>query len=111
MAKIPTPKRPKRPHLPALKPASFDVFMRSLESLPISRAAKTAVQQSMTVATNPNAESPDAVIRAMDTETQRSIRQAQASYVNVLASPVNRGKAALIAMTDDEFERLLNGSE
>jgi hypothetical protein len=64
------------------------------------------------VRSNPDAQQPDVVLRAM--RKRRKERQAQAiaatrALAPILAQPTKRGEMGLAMITDYEWERLTNG--
>lgn len=112
-----TPKPPNRSrrkgrsHLPALPDASRKIFQAQIDSLRVSPETKQSVMASINAAANPDAESPDAVIASLETEDQRAVRSAMTFYARTMSRMNARGRAALLGMTDAEFERRLNDSE
>ena len=95
-------------HLPALNAARLQVTLDALNALAISDAAKQALAASITAAANPQAERPDVVIRTLDEDRRQRITDAQADYARVLRGPVQRGRAALEAMSDEEWTAMLD---
>lgn len=121
MAK-PTPKRaPKAPkvpprtqvpaHLPALTPLELEAVQQRLTAAPnISTAGKAVVMQSLRAAANPNAESPDVVIKTLDADEKRAVKEAQAGYTQALNAPLSRGRARLMQMSADEWDKVIGQS-
>lgn len=104
-----TPKK-RRDHLPALTPIELEAFTARLATAPVSEAAKRAALQSMTVAANPNAERPEVVIQSLEAAERQGVLMAQMEYQRTLGGMNARGRAALMQMSDEEFERVLNGA-
>jgi hypothetical protein len=100
------PKRKPRAHLPALSPASLAIFRSQLDAMPqVSKVAKEAVMQSMTVAANPGAETPEAVIAAMDREDRENIQLSMQGYAQTFNGIAARGRNRL--MMDLEIDNLI----
>jgi hypothetical protein len=109
--KTPKIKKPRKPraHLPALSPASLAIFRVQLDAMPqVSRAAKEAVMQSMTVAANPGAETPEAVIAAMAFEDKAMVLQAAQGYSALFSGIGQRGGIGLLMMPEAEWNALLD---
>ena len=113
-----TPKRSKskapnkRTHLPALNPLELEAFQKRLEALRVvSGGAKSVVMKSMRAAANSQAETPQTVIKTLEPDEQERVRRASQDYARTLGGMNARGKAALMTMTDAEFEALLRGGE
>jgi hypothetical protein len=108
LTSIPKRKKP-RAHLPALSPASLAIFRSQLDAMPqVSRAAKEAVMQSMTVAANPGAETPEAVIAAMEFEDKTMVLQAAQGYSALFSGIGQRGGIGLLMMPEAEWNALLD---
>lgn len=103
MARIP---KPKRLHLPRLDRLQLEAFQARLEALQgVSQEGKAAVMLSMRAAANPNAESPETVIKTLPDEMRQEIAFASQGYAQTLTGVQSRGAAAL--MMDMEFDSLL----
>jgi hypothetical protein len=99
LTSIPKRKKP-RAHLPALSPASLAIFRSQLDAMPqVSRAAKEAVMQSMTVAANPGAETPEAVIQSLDKEDRDNVMLSMQGYAQTFNGIAARGRNALLMDT------------
>jgi len=110
-----TPKRSKskapnkRTHLPALSQLELEAFQQRLAALPgVSEAGKVVVMQSMRAAANPQAESPRVVIETLDQDRRERIKEAAAGYADIFSAPARRGKAALKAMNDEEWQKAVD---
>lgn len=108
MAKKTTTKKSTRRHVPALNPARLALTLQQIEALPVPQAAKVAASETLRAAANPKGERPDIVIKTLDPDRRERIETAQAQYTPILSGPIKRGGAALLAMSDDEFQDLLN---
>lgn len=101
--KTPNP-TPARAHIPALNPARLDLTLQALNSLPISASGKRAVAASLKAATNPQAEAPHVVIASLDKERRGRIEAAMKGYAAILNAPNRRGRAALQAISETEWQ-------
>lgn len=110
--KTPKPRTTRPSHLPQLNPLELSAVVARIAASPmISSAGKRAITESLRAAANPEGETPQAAIRTLDKEEQKAIKAAQAGYKRVLSAPEARGKAALMSLSDDEWQRLVNESE
>ncbi len=108
MKTLKRPKRTKtkRTHLPALSALKLDGFEKRLDASTLPTVAKQAVMQSLRVAANKHAESPDVVIASMDRQDREGILQAKAEYAQTLAGPVMRGRLGLMMMSEADWEEI-----
>ncbi len=101
----------KRKHLPALNPARLLVTLQQIAALNIPVEAQRAVAESLKAAANPQSESPEVVIRTLPRTERDRIQTARKDYARTLKAPINRGKAALMAMGDAEWDALLKDGD
>lgn len=107
--KIPKRKKP-RAHLPALSSASLAIFRAQLDAMPqVSRAAKEAVMQSMTVAANKDAETPRVVIDSLPQDERALIVPFEAGYSAIFNGVGARGRNAL--MMDLELDEMIEAEQ
>lgn len=108
--KRPTPKKNKRKHLPSLDKLQLEAFKARLASVTqISAEGKEAVMLSMLAAANPNAESPEVVIRTLDPEMQQLIAAASQGYQQTFGGIQARGRISL--MLDMEIDGLIDSED
>jgi hypothetical protein len=69
------------------------------------------VAATLKAAANPQAESPNVVIETLDEDRRDRIKDAIAGYAEVFAGPMKRGKAALQAMSEDEWQKAIDDQE
>lgn len=108
-----TPKaRKQKTRLPSLAPKRLEQISQMLRaSAIIPPVAQDAVMQSLIAATNPNAESPNAVIASLDRDDRESVRSAQMRYAQTMGRMNMRGRMALLGMSDAEFEAALGQTD
>jgi hypothetical protein len=101
-----------RSHLPALNQARLTLTLQQLKDEPVIPVeAKRAITDSLQAATNPNAESPSVVIASLDKADQDAVRTAQTFYAQTMGRMNRRGRAALMQMSDAEFEARLGQTD
>lgn len=105
------PLRPKRSRLPALPPGQRAAFLAQLQAAGISPSGLQAIGDSLNAAANPNAERPDVVIKALPPERRAVADETLAQVSRVMGGAPARGKAALRAMSEAEWARLLEANE
>ena len=103
-----TPKRKRRSRLPAYSQLRRDAFAERMADAGLPVVVQSAVMQSLLAATNPDAENPLVVIAAMDADDRRAIEAAAQGYAQTLNTPGQRGRAALLGMSDEEWNRLFD---
>lgn len=109
--KTPKPRKP-RPRLPSLSRERLEQLNTLMAVNPIIPAiAQDAVMQSLIAATNPQAESPDAVIASLDKADQQAVRSAMPFYARTMGAMNTRGRAALMRMSDEEFRAALGQTD
>jgi len=102
---------PKRDHLPALNPARLIVTLQQINAMDLPTEAKQAVAASLQEATNPDAEKTEVVIATLDQDEQDAINAAQADYRKTMGRMAARGRAALEAMSDEEWQKAVDAQE
>lgn len=99
-------------HLPQLSPLELEAALARLEAAPdISPEGKRIVRQMLEAAANPNAERADVVIATLDDERRAGIEATMQAVSAVFNSVTARGRAALEAMSDDEWNALMDEGE
>ena len=108
-AKLSQPKKKSaRKHIPALSPEKLELALQELETLKLTPAAKTQLGDMLKAAANPNSERADVVIKTMTPEEQANIAATITSLTGVQDSIVARGKQALMDMSDEEWQSLVD---
>lgn len=107
----PLPPKSERSHIPALHPDTLTVLLQGIDTLKISAAAKKQLRDMLKAAANPDNEKVDVIIRTMSKDEQRNIAATTQAVSDFTAATVTRGGAKLMALSDDEWERLLNADE
>lgn len=105
------PKKSQRKHVPALDAKSLRIALEDLQALNVDDLIKRQVADVLKAASNPDSERIDVVIRSLPKE-QRKMIDKTAKGLNALNADVQaRGKGRLDAMSEGEWERLVNGDE
>lgn len=91
-----------------LSPSQVEAALLSLQNLPIDDDSKRVLRDIVLASANPDSERPDVVIATMEPERQQQIVDLIDQIAEQSAANIARGKAALEAMSDAEWERLVN---
>lgn len=97
----------KRDHIPALSEDGLKLAIQQLEALNISKAAKQQLIAMLQAASNPASESVDVVINTLDIERRKDVQGTASALQQRMAGVATRGRQALEAMSEDEFNRLV----
>lgn len=100
-----------RDHIPALSPLELEAALARLEQTRMSKAGKRMIRQMLEAAANPNAEAPEVVIETLPAERRTDIKQTMTEVGGVLLGVTQRGGAKLLALKDDEWDRLVNDAQ
>lgn len=102
----------KRSHLPSLSQVQRDMLSMQMQAdARIPATVSAAIMASMNAAANKDAETPDVVIRSLEEGERRAVTENLPIYSAILSAPANRGKQKLLAMTDAEWDALLDEDE
>lgn len=96
-----------RKHIPALKPLELEAALARLNKTKLSPRGKQLIAQMLTAAANPNSEAPAVVIQTLPPERQANIEQTQVAIGGVMLGTLRRGGAALTAISDTEWDQLV----
>lgn len=99
----------KRTHVPALNKDKLALALQHMDQTRIAPASKELLKNIIRAAANPKAESADAVILTMPTERRQNVTATQKTVSRHVSGVTSRGKAALDALSDSEWDRLVNG--
>ena len=102
------PPKTERKHIPALHPDTLTVLLQNIDALNISKGAKVQLRDMLRAAANPDNERIDVIIRTMSKAEQQDIAATTQAVSDFTASMVTRGGAKLMAMSDEEWNALLN---
>jgi hypothetical protein len=80
-----------------------------LEKSKLPASHKRALKRLVAVRSNKDAQQPDVVARSMRKARQTQVIAATRSLAPILGTPTTRGAMGLASMSDDEWERLING--
>lgn len=94
-------------HIPAPKPERLKLALAALEKAVMPTAAKRYLADVLKAAANPNAERIDVVISTLPHGRRENV-QATAAEIGVTAkAAVKRGRMALMGMSADEWDKLV----
>ena len=97
----------RRKHIPALNPLELEAALARLEKTNLSPRGKALIRQMLTAASNPNNESPEVVMQTLEPERRREVERVMVEVSGVMRGVMNRGGAGLLAISDEEWERLV----
>lgn len=99
----------KRTHLPSLSQVQRDVFQMRMEAdSRIPRDVVNAVMASFNAAANKDAETPRVVIDSLSPEEKALIVPFEAGYGVILGRTATQGQIALMQMTDEQWNALID---
>lgn len=103
-----TRKRKRRDHIPALSEDGLKLAIQEIEALKISRTAKNQLIEMLKAAANPASESIDVVVATLDLQRRKDVEDTATSLNKNMAGAAKRGKQGLQAMSDEEFQQLVD---
>lgn len=95
-------------HLPQLNPLELEAALARLAQTNLSAAGKALIASQLRAAANPNAEAPEVVIKSLAKARKEDIQQTQTDLGGMTALITARGGAALLALSDAEWDALVN---
>lgn len=97
-----------RDHLPALTPEALELVRYQLANLNVSDAAKRQLMAMLLAAADPDAESLENVIAALPDERRAEVDAATGALKATFTDIEARGSAALLALSDDDWNALID---
>ena len=98
-----------RSHLPSLSQVQRDMLQMTMQSDPrLTTAIVQNVMASFNAAANPQAETPRVVIDSLPQEERALIVPYEASYGQILGRTAIQGQNALMQMTDEQWNSLID---
>lgn len=82
--------------------------MDKLYALPVSKAAQDAIAATLKAAANPDNERIDVVIKTLEPERRKMIEKTAKGLRDLSADVMQRGKERLEAISDEQWQRLLD---
>jgi len=95
-------------HLPQLNPLELEAALARLQQTNLSPAGKALIASQLRAAANPNAEAPEVVIKSLAKERRADVETTQLNLGGMTARITSRGGAALLALSDAEWDALVN---
>ncbi len=90
-----------------MQPNDLTVALDNLANLKIPTASKRAIGDILRAAANPNAEKIDVVVSTLDQSRQKLVKKTARQVREVTQDVTRRGRAGLEAMSDDEWNALI----
>lgn len=97
----------KRTHVPALTPDSLIVALQRLQELPIHPASKRQLASILVAASNPDGERIDVVVKTISPARQKMVAKTARQVRGITKETTRRGRAKLMALSDEEWEKLV----
>lgn len=104
-------KQSKRKRIPSLDPATLELAIQELRATKLPASAKAQIEQMIRAASNPDSESPEAVILTLPKDRQKNIKAIAEDVEAWHADIAERGKRDLLALDDAEWQRLLDEAD
>jgi hypothetical protein len=89
-----------------LLPDTLKVKLDELANLPISSPAKDIIGAILRAASNPQSEDIRTVIKTLPQERRKNVERTVKAISRVTSSVMRRGKAGIMNLSDDEWEKL-----
>jgi ribosomal 50S subunit-associated protein YjgA (DUF615 family) len=99
--------------IPALKPGPLKSAIERLHQTNLRPSAKRQLEAMLRVAANPDAESPEAVIKTLEPERRANVEATITALSQQRRTVTQRGKDALFGFSEDEWQQMVdeaNGS-
>jgi hypothetical protein len=108
--KTTTPKlsRRRREHIPPLNPLELQAALQQLEQSTLPAAARAQLAAMVTAAANPASEHPAVVAMTLPGERRANVERTARKITRLTSGVTARGRAALDATSDDEWNALLD---
>lgn len=100
--------RKKRTHVPGLDALSLEAALARLEALKISGAATRKLAAILKAASNPDNDKIEVIVQTLEPERKALVTETAKQVRATTREVTARGKAALNAMSQEEWEQLVN---
>jgi hypothetical protein len=87
------------------------VALQKLSELPIPTASKQQLSNILQAASNPVAERIDVVVASLPQERRANVERTSKAIARVTSGVTSRGRDGILTLTDEEWEKLVNGRE
>lgn len=101
------PKFRKIRKIPALPPQRLKAALDQLQRTTLAPAAKRQLEAMLRAAANPEAETPENVIRTLEPERRANVEATIQTLSGHRRSVTARGRDALMRLSDDEFDLMV----
>jgi hypothetical protein len=92
-----------------LPPEKLTIALQRLKDLPVHNSVKDSIGEVLRAAANPHAESIDVIIKTLDKPRRKMIEKTAKGLRELQAEVMAKGKEKIHGLSDDEWERLVNG--
>lgn len=99
------------PHIPPLAPERLQIVLQTLQKLDITPEAKRLVENILRAASNPDAESPETLIKGLPEEQRASVTETRKQLDTLFTDVGKRGRKALMDMSDEQWDLLVREAE
>lgn len=96
--------------MPSLPDDKLKAVLDQVQGLPIDEASKRVLADSLRAASNPNNERIDVVMKTLEPIRRKMIEKTAKGLRSLNAETMARGKERLEAISDDEWQRLIDDS-
>lgn len=110
MTQTPKRKQKKRTHLPSLTPEQLFAMTQQMAKTHLSNAVQRQIEMTLKAASAPGGESIEAGIRSLPPDRQTDVQAGIQEMKTRFTGSVQRGNQALLAMSDTEWNRLVEES-
>ncbi len=101
----------KRRHIPALTPNRLKLALEQIDGANLSKHTRETLKGMVRAAANPQAETPEAVLRSLSPERQQDILALQRELRTQTRGVVQRGREGLLGMSESEWQALIEEAE
>lgn len=96
-------------HLPQLSPLELEALFQQIDALNLTPAAAKQLKAMYQAAANPNNDHPAVILKTLTPDQQMNAQQTMDDVKATFADAANRGREALAAMSQSEWDQLING--
>lgn len=105
------PKPFKRRHIPALTPNRLQMALEQIDGAKLSKHTRETLKGMVKAAANPQAETPEAVLRSLPPERQQDILALQRELRTQVQGFVQRAHEGLLGMSEAAWQALVEEAE
>lgn len=102
-----TPTKRNRKRIPKLDPLQLEAALAKLAASNLSPQGKREFAAMLKAAANDASETPEVVMKTMPADRRENMQQVAQAVTGVVNGASDRGKAALLGMSDSEWDELV----